>query len=86
MDERLDDPTFGERIREIREQRGLSLREAARRGNGAFRHETLLRIELDERQNPSLNTLIGVASAIGIRFVIEPDALYVEETEYEGRP
>jgi transcriptional regulator with XRE-family HTH domain len=56
-------PTIGPRLRKLREERGLGLRETARRAG--ISHGLLSQVET-ERTNPSVATLARVASVLGV--------------------
>jgi transcriptional regulator with XRE-family HTH domain len=75
---RMTDETFtlGPVLKEIRVRRHLSLTEMAR-ASGLSR-SAIVRIEAGDR-NPGLVTLTGIAGALGIRFLVESDGVYIED-------
>jgi transcriptional regulator with XRE-family HTH domain len=71
--------TFGGAIADHRKRRGMSVaRAAALSGVSAT---GLLRIESDERSNPKLSTLVGLAEGLNIKVVIDPEGVVIEDLE-----
>lgn len=56
------------RFKSIREQRGLSLRQAA--GRAGINAEVLSRLENGKNSNPTLDTLYRYAAALGVRLTL----------------
>lgn len=54
----------GVRIRQLREQQGISVRDLAKRMQ--IKHQALSQIELG-RGNPTLGTLVKIAKALGVK-------------------
>jgi len=57
--------TIGNRIKEIRKKADLTQEEFARKAD--IPYATLLKIENDTVQNPTMTTLIKIAGALGIK-------------------
>lgn len=74
----MSDEAFqiGPVLKELRRRRGLSLTEMARAA-GVSR-SAVVRIEAGDR-NPGLLTLTGIAGALGIRFMVEEDGVFIED-------
>jgi transcriptional regulator with XRE-family HTH domain len=66
---------LGKEIRDIRERRGLSQADVAKRA-GVSR-EAIAAIERGERY-PNLRTLEGIAECLGVTFVIGPKETHIE--------
>lgn len=67
---------IGVLLKEMRRRKGLSLTAMARAA-GCSR-SAIVRIEAGER-NPGLVTLTGIAGALGIRFMVEGDGVFIED-------
>jgi transcriptional regulator with XRE-family HTH domain len=67
---------IGVLLKEIRVRKGLSLTQMARAA-GVSR-SAVVRIEAGDR-NPGLLTLTGIAGALGIRFMVEEDGVFIED-------
>lgn len=67
---------LGAVVKEKRQAKGLSLDKAAQKGGIA--KATLLRLERNER-DAQLTTLVGVAEALEITFIIGPDGVFIED-------
>lgn len=69
---------LGEQLRELRLERGLTLKEAARRLEGALSDAGLSRIETGERQ-PNLTTLEALAQLYDVTIQIGPTFTTISE-------
>lgn len=70
--------TLGSTLREIRAERGLTLRQAAERGKN-LSPTGLLRIEGGSRDNPRINTLMAIARSLNVTIEIAPDGVSVTD-------
>ena len=68
--------TLGPVLKELRVRRNLSLAAMAR--EAGVSKSAIVRIEKGDR-NPGLLTLTGIAGALGIRFLLEADGVYIED-------
>ena len=55
---------FAKRIRELRKRKGLSQEKLARLANVSF--ITIVKIESGESKHPTIQTMVGIAKALGI--------------------
>lgn len=67
---------IGPLLKEMRRRKGLSLTNMAKAA-GVSR-SAIVRIEAGDR-NPGLLTLTGIAGALGIRFMVEEDGVFIED-------
>lgn len=72
---------FGGNLRDIRESRGMSLRDASQRAK--ISATGLLRIERGVRDNPKLDTLMAIADALNVVISITADSVEVTDL---GKP
>lgn len=70
--------TFGQRVRQVRIERGLSLNKVAELSEGLLSPSGMLRIENDVRTNPKLTTLVGLARSLDSVVTITADGVSVE--------
>ena len=71
--------SFGERIREIRDKRGLSRERIALGSGGGLSKSGLYRIEAESRIDPKASTLIILAEQLRVQFIIDPEGMKIEE-------
>jgi len=71
--------SFGGRVREIRDARGLSRNDVATRSEGAISKSGLYRIEAESRVDPKASTLVALAEQLNVRFTIDSDGMTIEE-------
>jgi transcriptional regulator with XRE-family HTH domain len=67
---------LGAVLREMRVRKHMSLAEMAR-ASGVSK-SAIVRIEKGDR-NPGLLTLTGIAGALGIRFLLDADGVFIED-------
>jgi len=68
--------TLGPVLKELRVRKNMSLAAMAR--ESGVSKSAIVRIEKGDR-NPGLLTLTGIAGALGIRFLLEADGVYIED-------
>lgn len=68
--------TLGPVLKEMRVRKHMSLSEMARKAG--LSKSAIVRIEAGDR-NPGLLTLTGIAGALGIRFILEEDGVFIED-------
>lgn len=82
-------PTFGQRIRAVRESRKLRRSDVAAYSDYEISKAGLFRIESESRINPKLTTLVALCASMGLRIEIDPEGPMVEAIEGwtpPGRP
>lgn len=67
---------LGPVLKEMRVRKHMSLSQMARAAGVS--KSAIVRIEKGDR-NPGLLTLTGIAGALGIRFLLEADGVYIED-------
>jgi transcriptional regulator with XRE-family HTH domain len=75
---------IGERLKRLREAKGLSVRQLSRLAN--VPHETISRLENDLQRSPSLPVAMRLAKTLGVSldYLAGMDELYGAESEAEG--
>ena len=74
----VESQTLGEQLRELRLQRGLTLREVARLVDD-LSWQGLSKVERGER-TPSTQTLAAIARALGVSFVVDAGGARLERS------